>query len=184
MWWGCVCLLFTHSEDALLQFHEWSVVYTIWTTVCFNVYHYVYEHTYVCGVVPYMNAVLLNLSLTHTCSNKLEGESFMGSPNSAMADVRMVVHIPLKANGSGTGGSSGSGGTNKPPGPALVQWTEVQHHPGLVCAVFQVHWTDTVFTLTHLLCAYSYALTYIRSCVYNLCIDDYIMHTRTHKNCM
>ena len=120
----------------------------------------VYEHAYVCGVVPYMNAVLLNLSLTHTRSNKLEGESFMGSPNSAMADVRMVVHIPLKANGSGTGGSSGSGGTNKPPGPALVQWTEVQHHPGLVCAVFQVRWTETVFTLTHLLSAYSYALTY------------------------
>ena len=158
MWWRRVGLLFTHSEDALLQFHEWSVLPYGPPYVSLCVYMNMHTRMW-CGTV-YECCTIKSLSHTHTRSNKLEGESFMGSPNSAMADVRMVVHIPLKANGSGTGGSSGSGGTNKPPGPALVQWTEVQHHPGLVCAVFQVRWTETVFTLTHLLSAYSYALTY------------------------
>ena len=63
------------------------------------------------------------------------GKSFMGSPNSSMTDVRLLVNIPLKAN-SATAASKG-------PGPALVQWTEVQHHPGLVCALCQVRAANT-----------------------------------------
>ena len=66
----------------------------------------------------------------------------MGSPNSTMTEVRLVVNIPLKANGGSSTNSSsssgGGGGGGKGSGPALVQWTEVQHHPGLVCAVCQV----------------------------------------------
>lgn len=55
----------------------------------------------------------------------------MGSPNSSLTDVRLVVQIPLKVNSNS--------GASKSPGPALVQWTEVQHHPGLVCALCQVN---------------------------------------------
>ena len=104
---------------------------------------------------PHEPSSLLNLSL-HTpffisprCSLSLslplssKGKSFMGSPNSTMTEVRLVVNIPLKANGGSSTNSSsssggGGGGGGKGSGPALVQWTEVQHHPGLVCAVCQV----------------------------------------------
>ena len=54
----------------------------------------------------------------------------MGSPNSSLTDIRQIVQIPLKSNTAAAGGKGG--------GPALVQWTEVQHHPGLVCALCQV----------------------------------------------
>jgi E3 ubiquitin-protein ligase UBR4 len=67
----------------------------------------------------------------------MNGKSFMGSPNSTMTEVRLVVTVPLKANGGSSTNSSSGGGGGKGSGPALVQWTEVQHHPGLVCAVCQ-----------------------------------------------
>ena len=66
----------------------------------------------------------------------------MASPNSSMTDVRMVVTIPLKANG-GNGGGGGTGAATKGSGPALVQWTEVQHHPGLICALCQVSFYES-----------------------------------------
>ena len=54
----------------------------------------------------------------------------MGSPNSSLTEIQLVVLIPLKTNTAPAG--------SKGPAPALVQWTEVQHHPGLVCALCQV----------------------------------------------
>ena len=56
------------------------------------------------------------------------GKSFVATVNDSLTEVRKVFAVPLKSNsGSGKGGTA----------PALVQWTEVQHHPGLVCALSQ-----------------------------------------------
>ena len=49
-------------------------------------------------------------------------------------------------NTSGGGGESSDGGsgTAKPPGSALVQWTEVPHFPGMVCSLSQSTSTPVV----------------------------------------
>ena len=60
----------------------------------------------------------------HTCT----GKSFVATTNDALTETHKVFAVPLKSNtGSGKGATSS----------ALVQWTEVQHHPGLVCALSQ-----------------------------------------------
>ena len=70
------------------------------------------------------------MSVLYTCCDLPPGKSYMGSPNSSMTDIHLVAPIPLKNNTTPAG--------SKGPAPALVQWTEVQHHPGLVCALCQV----------------------------------------------
>lgn len=57
------------------------------------------------------------------------GKSFAATINSSLTETRKVFEIPLKSNATPPG--------NKGPGAALTQWTEVQNHPGLVCAVAQ-----------------------------------------------
>ena len=53
----------------------------------------------------------------------------MMAPQSSFSGYTTLCELPLKSNPV-TPGSKGGG-------PALVQWTEVQHHPGLVCALTQ-----------------------------------------------
>ena len=62
------------------------------------------------------------------CVNTCTGKSFVATTNDALTETHKVFAVPLK---SSTG--SGKGSTSS----ALVQWTEVQHHPGLVCALSQ-----------------------------------------------
>ena len=57
------------------------------------------------------------------------GKSFAATTNSSLTETQKVFEIPLKGNATPPG--------NKGPGAALTQWTEVQNHPGLVCAVAQ-----------------------------------------------
>ena len=57
------------------------------------------------------------------------GKSFAATTNSSLTETHKVFEIPLKSNTTAPG--------NKGPGAALTQWTEVQNHPGLVCAVAQ-----------------------------------------------
>ena len=57
------------------------------------------------------------------------GKSFAATTNSSLTETHKVFDIPLKSNATPPG--------NKGPGAALTQWTEVQNHPGLVCAVAQ-----------------------------------------------
>ena len=59
------------------------------------------------------------------CINLCTGKSFVATTDDALTETHKVFAVPLK---SSTG--SGKGSTSS----ALVQWTEVQHHPGLVCA--------------------------------------------------
>ena len=53
----------------------------------------------------------------------------MLAPQSSFSGYNSLCELPLKV----TPVVSGSKGA----GPALVQWTEVPHHPGLVCALTQ-----------------------------------------------
>ena len=57
------------------------------------------------------------------------GKSFAATTNSSLTEAHKIFEIPLKSNATPPG--------NKGPGAALTQWTEVQNHPGLVCAVAQ-----------------------------------------------
>ena len=57
------------------------------------------------------------------------GKSFAATVNESVTETTKVFEVPLKSNSGSQGGK---------PGPALTQWTEVQHHPGLVCALSQV----------------------------------------------
>ncbi|XP_064395390.1 E3 ubiquitin-protein ligase UBR4-like isoform X5 [Halichondria panicea] len=57
------------------------------------------------------------------------GRSFVLAPQSSFSGYNSLAELPLKATPV-TPGTKGAG-------PALVQWTEVQHHPGLVCALTQ-----------------------------------------------
>ena len=59
----------------------------------------------------------------------VSGKSFAATTNSSLTETHKVFEIPLKSNATPPG--------NKGPGAALTQWTEVQNHPGLVCAVAQ-----------------------------------------------
>ena len=54
--------------------------------------------------------------------------------------------VAASNNTSGGGGESSDGGsgTAKPPGSALVQWTEVPHFPGMVCSLSQSTSTPVV----------------------------------------
>ena len=58
------------------------------------------------------------------------GKSFAATVNDSITETTKVFEIPLKSSSGSLGGK---------PGPALTQWTEVQHHPGLVCALSQVN---------------------------------------------
>ena len=62
-------------------------------------------------------------------STPLSGRSFVLAPQSSFSGYNSLTELPLKATPV-TPGTKGAG-------PALVQWTEVQHHPGLVCALTQ-----------------------------------------------
>ncbi len=53
----------------------------------------------------------------------------MLAPQTSFSAYSSLTELPLKGT-SVTPSQKGAG-------PALVQWTEVQHHPGLVCALTQ-----------------------------------------------
>ena len=57
------------------------------------------------------------------------GKSFVATTNDSVTEINMLFDLPLK--------SSSSASTGKGAGAALVQWTEVPYHPGLVCALSQ-----------------------------------------------
>ncbi len=62
-------------------------------------------------------------------SSCFAGRSFMLAPQPSFSGFNSLTELPLKMTPV-TPGQKGAG-------PALVQWTEVQHHPGLVCALTQ-----------------------------------------------
>ena len=82
-----------------------------------------------------MYSILRLSNLLETCISILirtctfTGKSFAATTNSSLTETNKVFEIPLKSNATPPG--------NKGPGAALTQWTEVQNHPGLVCAVAQ-----------------------------------------------